>query len=366
MISMLFPVNISTRFRVASAVLITSSILIIFVLALFRTRISDTILPINPITEQVLQEIKPLAEKVHVGLYVRNFPKFNVVNNLFTLDCVIWFKFNPENVALDEVRDFAFLNGEIRKPAISTALEPTIRRIGDQVLVFFDMNVDLTSDFSFKYFPFGRHILTIAIMDEDVTPQEIIYETDNDSFVINPMLQLATWRIDHHSTDYGYEEVCLQKGNMQKIVRFPLARFHLFFSSTGFKYIVIFFTPILFALLLALFSLLIPYKIGGDNSYMTMLSSSSFAALIAHRFVIETMIPKVGQLTVTDAIFLLALFVVFVPAVFNLIMAVYTRNKHNDTDDVDRSLRINRASTLLFIALSLITVFGLWYILLIW
>ena len=65
------------------------------------------------------------------------------------------------------------------------------------------------------------------------------------------------------------------------------------------------------ALLIALFSLLIPYKFEGarDNALMFSVASASVASILAYRFVIQTLMPQVGYMTTTDYVFLLCLVV---------------------------------------------------------
>lgn len=355
----------SPIFRVTGAIVITLAVSTIFMLSFFHTKTSDTIEPISPITEAKRFEFKPFSESVYTGMYIRNFPKFEAINNLFTLDAVVWFEFNPNVVSLDQVRRFSFLNGSILDQYNPEINEPTIKRIGSRALVMFDVVVDFKSDLAFHHYPFTKHILTITLLCEHSSPREMIYETNDESFVLHPEFSLSNWKINQMTTDFGYQTTQLHKDDPHKIAEYPMARFHISFSSLGMKNIIIFFVPMLFALLLVLFSLLIPYQFGGDNSYMTGLSSTSFAALIAHRFVIEAMIPPVGYMTTTDKTFMLCLLVTFIPALFHIILAIFSRSSQKDiVDDHAQNIsrRLNLINGMLFIVLSVITIIGLYLI----
>lgn len=78
------------------------------------------ILPIIPEKNKTFGES---AANVKVGLYVHNFPQFNMLEGNFSLDGMVWFEFNPSQVSLVDLEKFEFLKGQSSKNQLNKSKE---------------------------------------------------------------------------------------------------------------------------------------------------------------------------------------------------------------------------------------------------
>jgi len=77
----------SLRFRIWAAIICSTLMSLIFIASLFQTRMSDRPLQVTKITREKLAEFGPFTAKVNCGLYVLDFPTFDVLNANFTISC---------------------------------------------------------------------------------------------------------------------------------------------------------------------------------------------------------------------------------------------------------------------------------------
>jgi hypothetical protein len=361
MSSVLKKITAEDTLRVVSAVLVTVAIGLVFSASLTQHKMSDPQPSFSVISRKKQKELGPFSARVKTGLYVKNFSTFDVVNNEFVVDAVVWFEFNPAEVMIETIEKFSFLDGKIQYKS-----SPDIRLIEDRIFAKYEVVVVIKSNLRFHHFPFDSHRLPLIITNNYVTTSEMTLITGDASFVISPTVSLPSWSIDDTTTDYGYSTARLDQVDDKKQIAYPQALFLISFSNIGIKDALIIFIPILFSILLGLFLLLIPYGTLGSNEVILSLSTVAITALLAYRFVIQNMMPTVGYLTTTDSVYTFGLLVTFILFFFRVIGTVLLRFKAITTrqDEIVVLRRYNTASMYVFGVLAMTTVIFLYVVLL--
>ncbi len=336
---------------------------IIFYASIFKYRLSDKTPDLKPYTPSMIAEFGPFSAQVQTGLYIRDFSVFDVNNNRFKMDAIVWFEFDPNDILLSTIEKFSFINGTIDEKSA-----PDIKKKGNKIFVAYEVKVSFQTELDFYHSPFDSHRLSIILVNFYATPRELILKTHDTGFNISPLRHLSNWRLDDWTTDFGYSVAEFDKSDDAKRAYYPEAIFLIDFSNIGIKNILILFVPILFALLLGLFSLLVPYglKEGREsNALMFSLASAAVASLLAYRFVIQTIMPNVGYATILDQVFMICLIVTTFIFLIQIIFFLTAIRRIEEGPNPQKALdAVNFACMVLFFVLSVLVLYNLYTILL--
>lgn len=273
---------------------------------------TDTIPELIGINSKIIKEFGPFAVNVKTGLYIKNFPMFDVIKNNFTFDGVLWFEFNSDEIPLDTIQKFAFDQDKIiyKSP-------PDIRIMGNKIFAKFNITINIQTSLNYHKFPFEDHKIAIMMTNNFVTPREMFFSTDSNSFQIAPNIIPTSWKPKDLNVNAGYQEVELDKEDKSKKIGAPKALFTIDIQKNGIRKILIIFIPLFASVFLGLFSFVMNISnIVGKFS----LSISAVTALLGYRFVIEQMMPQVGYLTLTDFIYLLLFLISIMCFIFQLLI----------------------------------------------
>lgn len=294
---------------------VTSAVLII--VFLFYKKTSDVVIadPM-PYFEQFMP--KDLAKmqsttQVKVGMFIKNFPTFDMRYNNFVMDAILWFEFNPHRISLDTISNFAFENASILKKST-----PTTRIFGNNTFASYDLRLQFTSNLTFSAFPFEDHRLFIILSNPHVIPREMMYSIRPIDFQKVEYLYTGDWMAVDFKAKTGYSSIVLDKSMQEKTITYPLTVFSVDFVKAGFRKIVVIFIPLFLSFFLGLFSLLV--NIYDRRSYLS-LSLGSLSAMFAYRFVIESITPNVGYFTIADKLYTFYLALLFIIFVWNIYLA---------------------------------------------
>lgn len=348
------------RFLVSISSLSVILIAAIFGFSLFHTKTSDVLPKLSRITKQDLATIDPNTAQVETGIYIRYLDAFSILKNNIVINSFVWFYFDPNKISLEKIEKFSFVNGTITSKELSKK-----REINGKILAEYQVKVEFRNELTFKYFPYDSHYLSIILTNDFVTPQEMIYISQDQNFKMSPLIYLSNWNIKQLEAHYGYFTSKIN-GDKQKIVS-PEVLFIMHAINTGKKNSIILLVPLLFALLLALFSLLIPYQ-NSTTRFIISLSSGATTTLLAYRFVIQTMIPDVGYATLTDLVYTLCLLVSFVIFVTEIIFIIFLQQKtliSTESEIKKIANTLTHYSIYLFFILDTIAIIGLYKILII-
>lgn len=281
-------------------IFISTIILIFSFYHAFNTFSSSDIAPkIHIVTPQELIAFGS-PSKVKAGLFIEQFQKFDMVKNQFIFAGSVWFMFAPGLISMSTLEKFGFARGQIlyRSP-------PDTKLVGDQILVRYDVIVDFNSGVDFSYFPVDDHELYILLTHKFVSPHELLFESTQEEFIVASNMRNYGWKLMGKSTTAGYTANQLELNNQETFHSHPAVLFSIKYARTGFRYIITILLPLLLIFYLSLFSFSL------DSKDAVSISVGSITAILAYRFVIETMSPPVGYFMLSDYLFLLILAATF-------------------------------------------------------
>ncbi|MBA3954743.1 hypothetical protein H0X48_05490 [Candidatus Dependentiae bacterium] len=258
-----------------------------------------------PITPAHLEEFQGTPTTVEVGLYIKDFPEFNVLKNEFVFSGIIWFQFDPSKTSLDTLGKFSIEKGEI----VSLSA-PTTRLIEGKVFARYDIRVRFKAAMNFSLFPLEDHTIYIILDNHFVTPGEIRYESSVSSFILSPNMIVSDWIPYDRSVYTGHSESHLEEGSKDKNVYYPRVVFGIDYKRSGTRQLFTILLPLILIFFITVFSLSMDPE--AYSKSIIALSTGSVTALLAYRFVIENLSPHVGYFMLSDLLFFLFLGAVFI------------------------------------------------------
>jgi len=302
----------SLYFKIAVLTLAIFMIIGFFSVPISRFNSTDPTPNLRPIFHKEEKKFGVFKTIIITGLFIKNFPKFDMLKNHFVVDLVVWFEFNTDEVMLDIIDKFSFENGRI----ISKST-PDIKLKDNRTFAKYTVRVELNSTLNYYHFPLEDHHFSIVLTNHYFTPYEAIFDVSNTAFVVDPSVFVPNWSIDRLITNYGYYENYLDQVDKTKKTITPIAVFMIDFVKRGIRKAFVVFVPIFIALFLSLISfMLVLSNIVGR----TTLSVSAITALLGYRFVIENMMPKVDYFTTTDHIYVILLTFAFIIFMFQTLV----------------------------------------------
>lgn len=355
-IKQLFDIS-QARGKLSLVLLTTLYIMGLFYYSLLNFRTTDTLPKFQPINTEAIKKLGTFAVKVRTGLFIKKFIVFDVTNNRFVVDSVIWFEYNPDEIMPDTIAKFSFDNGKI-----IFLSPPSIKIIDTKTFATYNVIFELTTDLQFHKFPLEDHSLPIMMTNNYVTPEEMYYMVDAASFQMLPEIFPSNWRVIDMNVDSGFVKLPLDKENESKKVESPKALFVVNFGKASIKPIMVIFIPLFATTIFSLVSFVM--KLSNTIGRFT-LAVSAVTALLGYRFVLEQMMPKVGYFTTTDAIYIFLLVFSFICFLFQLMITRQAEHSEDGKkDDPDKLTKLHRINTLFFVAMLLLLIVFISYILL--
>jgi len=343
-------------------------ILIIYIMGVIKFSLlyfntTDQIPKIQAINTEVIKKLGAFTAKVKIGLLLKQFPSFDITRNLFTIDSVIWFEFNADEIMLETIERFSIDQGSIkyRSPA-------DIKIIDNKILAKYNVLFELKTDLQFHKFPFEDHRLAIVISNTFVSPEEMYYVVDNTSFQLQPDIFPASWKVVDTNVDAGFLDLNLDKQDTSKQYANPKTLFIINLAKASIKQLMIIFIPLFSASCFSLlsFAMNITNPIGRFT-----LAISGFTALLGYRFVIEQVMPKVSYFTTTDEIYLFLLIFSFICFLFQLMFTRHDRFRSVKNTpqgpqvfEGDDPVWFERLNSIFFLIMALVLASGISYIIL--
>jgi len=261
----------------------------------------DTIPPLTQITPQQIIQFGAEPSTVHVGIYIYNFPKFDMAENIFTADLTVWFKFNPRIIPVEKLGKFTF-----DRSTILYKSQPQLKKEKDNLLFArYTVRVRFSTNLNYDNFPLDDHNVILTLNHYFLSPKDTIFKSYKSDININPKIRIPGWKLVGKSVRTGFIEDKLDPNYKERYTYHPRAIFSLEFSRSGVRHLISILIPLLLVFFIALFTLTFdPYT---EASSIIGISVASISALIAQRFVIERMSPSSGHLMLSDKLFILLL-----------------------------------------------------------
>lgn len=290
---------------------------------LYKTLVTFGIEETEPGTVPFISHAKePAADTavpVDVGLTILNFPKFEAAENSFIADILVWFRFDPNQIAQKEIEKFSFDQGSIsNKTFVGSKQE------GDKKTIYYRLRLEFSAPLEHRLFPLNDHRLFITLKNEEASPTEFRFRAPKSSFVMAPRARTSIWKVVNKETQTGYFKTQLDEEDTTIQFLYPAVVFSLDLARRGFKNVFLIMLPMLILFILSSFTLLLdPEKIATS---IIGLSTGTLTGLIAYRFVIQRVEPDVVYFTLTDHIFNLFLVAIFAIFIINLLAVRHRKN----------------------------------------
>jgi hypothetical protein len=267
----------------------------------YRFTSTDREPTILPLTAERISFFGGSPDPVAVGINIRDFFNFDVVRNEFIFTGIIWFEFDPSVVSLDAISKFSLMRGEILDRS-----EPNTRiTSGGKVMAQYEVRIKLTTPLDYRYFPIDDHKIALGITNNFLQPDEIIFVATTRGFFADQIVGQAGWRPVDFFVKTGITEAMLKRDDTSKTLYHPAAMFTVHYERTGSRYALLIFLPLLLIFYLSLFSLsLDPARYTGS---ILSLGAGGVSAMLAYRFVIESLSPAVGYFMLSDYFYFLFL-----------------------------------------------------------
>ncbi|MEM2093633.1 MAG: hypothetical protein QW056_02290 [Candidatus Bathyarchaeia archaeon] len=273
--------------------------------------------------------------KVEAGVWLVNVEKVDLSAGSYRLDFYLWFKFNPSELSLDEVKDFEFVNGFPTKYEVEADAE--------RGYVEYRIRGDFIKTFDFSRYPYETHVLTVELEHKNLNASKLIFKADPTSNV-DEGVNVAGWEIGEFKaavTEHSYG------GNVYSRLVFSIELKRPMLSS--FVKSVLPVTVITTISLLTFF--ISPQNFGQriGLGVTTLMSATTFhLALLSG-------IPPVGYLTLADRM-MLSIYAIFL---YNLSASVYIM-KLVDSKKTEEAYKFNKkAAKLLAILITALIVIQL-------
>lgn len=286
------------------------------------------------------------ATTVNVGFHINNFWKFDVNNNDFVVDAVLWFSFNPGNVSMDVIDKFEIENAEIIKQT-----GPILRMVGDKLFAYYYLRIQFKSLIDYRNFPLDDHRLFIIITNKTIA-KEFLYTADKESFSKQPFFHyLKDYKLIGYNARFGYQNLPLHFWDQRREVSYPAVVFSLDFKKSGFGDILVVFAPLFLMFFFGIMSLIL------DIVYETTivsLSLGSLSALVLYRFILQGVSPAGAGFTTSDKSYFIVLVLSFFVFIAEIGLLGYAKN------DSARNKRANMIRKVLLLVI-LITIVAFMY-----
>lgn len=237
---------------------------------------------------------------IDTGFYVRNFLKFDVIENEFLVDAYLWFEYDSDKFTDQDIDGFSFGKASIvfkSKPYRTTAYGRT--------LVGYDVQVKFPSNIDYHYFPINSHRIYLTLNNLSISADKALFNVSPATFIVSDTLFTAGWKNFSNGVHSGFKSLTLSKKDAQKKVAFPRIVFAMDFMGTSIRTLFLIFLPLLVIFFISIFTLGLDPK----KYYSTILSvaAATITALVSYRFVIENLSPSVSYFMLSDHMFNLIL-----------------------------------------------------------
>jgi len=274
---------------------------------------------------------------VEVGVLLVNVEKVDLAASSYRLDFYLWFRFDPSEISLEEVKEFEFVNGfptkyEVEVDAEHGYLEYRVRG-------------DFIKTLDFSRYPYETHKLTVELEHKNLNASNLIFTADPTSNV-DEEVNVAGWEIGDFEatvTEHSYGGEVYSRFVFSILLKRP--------TLSAFVKSVLPVAVITTISLLAFF--ISPQNFGQRISLgvTTLMSAATF-----HLSLISG-IPPVGYLTLADRM-MLSVYAIFL---YNLSVSVYLM-RLVDAKKTEEAQKFNKKASkllaVLIIALIMIQLFA--------
>ncbi len=250
-------------------------------------------------------------KKVIVGLHVAHFNDFDLPNNKFSLDGMLWFLFNPNEVSLDTIKKFDVFNGTILDKS-----DPVIIQHNDSHIAQFRIRTKFQTALNYRIFPLDDHRVNL-IIDNRFLPDDVVFNSTNKDITFADSTYLQGWKIVEASIRTGIQEVVLERDNKRYVNQQKEAIITFNCERTDPSIII----DLMLTLILMIFLAMLTFSSEEDS---VLIVSVGIVAIIGYRSFMQSVSPpQVGYFMFADYMYLFAL----VCVIATLFAGIVTRDR---------------------------------------
>lgn len=266
--------------------------------------------------ESLESQIDPA--KVHIGVWLVNVEKVDLVASSYRLDFYLWFKFNPSEICLADVKKFEFVNGPVGP------FTP-LKENETSGYVEYRIKGDFIKTFDFTNYPFETHTLAIELEHKELDVSHLRYIADQNS-TIDQAINVAGWEIGGYSatvTEHPYSDETFSRFIFSVQLKRP--------TLSSFVKSVL---PIIVITTISLLTFFMSPQNFGQRiglGVTTLMSATAF-----HLSLLSS-IPPIGYLTFADRM-MISVYIIFL---YNLSVSVYIM-KLVDAKKTEEAAKFNK------------------------
>lgn len=285
-----------------------------------------------PAILEVSPQTKRIATKVQVGMHVKTFPQFSITTGLFVMDAVIWFKFAASTENIETLTNFTIQNSQLLdSEGMMHKSRPMVKLVDDDVLVAFNIQVKFMSSLEYKKFPLGNHRLNITLVNETITPQELVFVSANEHVTLSKDIMVDDWKPVATHAKTGYCSFGLTQ-DPALALNSPCAVFSIDFNQVGYRSLTSLYFPLFVLFLIGLLSMMINIF---DLTRLGMISAS-LPMLVLYRLVIDANSPPVAYATNIDFVFYSLVMLSIPILIVQMYVALEGKKISQNNDEVEK------------------------------
>ncbi len=263
-----------------------------------------TLLPISP---EIIKNRIDEKKVIDTHFYVYDAPYFTYKRNTFTLRGYLIFTYDPQIVPPEMVKSFEIQRGELKKN------KPTmVNHANGTVSEHYIIDVTFSMEINYADYPLDDHTLSFVLINTQAIPDKVLYICSENDFVVESRYAMSRWRDIGHRVKTGF----LYKKFPHGFVEYPAISFSIDYAHDAMRQTTIILWPLLVVFFLSIFSLSLNRK---KFEVILSIIIASISAIIAHRYVIEGIAPKVGYFMLSDYLF----FIFFTAICINFIISMF-------------------------------------------
>lgn len=293
--------TVNPWFQVVLMLITSLAVAIIIYFTLQRFQSFETHKSTTSLSEKAVLFVSQKAEVpvIESGVFVRDISNFDSVHGKFSADLLVWFHFNPSLISPELVGKFVLERAEEKNRSDAIVQVST----KDDYVVKYYVRLNYALPFNYVEFPVDDHRINFVLTNYFLDSSKARFETSEKFIILNPDIQIEGWKILQKSAQVGYLESPVSIDSPEKTIYYPRMVFGFDLERDGIRQVLSTVLPLLVIFFTALFTFAIN-PVDTDYYNVIALSVASVMALIAYRFVIETVSPATGYFTISDYIFL--------------------------------------------------------------
>lgn len=258
----------------------------------------------NPYALEFLstEKIKMFGElpgRVHVGMTIDAFEQFDIARGTFRAIGVLWFRFDPTLVALEELDKVQIDNGTILQRG-----RPFTQMVNEYLFVQYEVHIEFYCPLDYRMYPDDDHRLYIVLTHPSLTPGELVFESSSSDFLVRTNLTNDAWVVQRSYVDTGYINSSALTSFHTMANGHPAIVFGIDVLRNSFNPFLVFIIPLVMLFMLALSAYTVPLYYWGCRIGLTV---SAILGSIVVRLLLIPLMPKISYSTFTDYIFFIFL-----------------------------------------------------------